>query len=247
MYLAHAGGTDLIGAGPELFVRIKDNLIEMRPIAGTVGKKPGANPAASVLELIGSEKERAEHLMLVDLYRNDIGRVCQAGSLEVGQFMRVEEYPHLYHMVSNVRGLLRPGPGHPADVGYIEVIRHFEGASPCWGVPRAPGIGIGLRPTGVPAPQVMHGKVSEISNDGRGVYAHTQGHAIRATRYHSLMISDQGLPDCLEVTSRSTGDGYIIGVRHRELAVEGVQFHPESILTEKGPELFRSFMKQYVQ
>ncbi|KPX30302.1 hypothetical protein ALO70_200157 [Pseudomonas amygdali pv. eriobotryae] len=93
----------------------------------------------------------------------------------------------------------------------------------------------------------MHGKVSEISNDGRGVYAHTEGHPIRATRYHSLMISDQGLPDCLEVTSRSADDGYIMGVRHRELAVEGVQFHPESILTENGLDLFLSFIKQYVQ
>ena len=109
MYLAHVGGIDLIGASPELFVRIKDDLIEMRPIAGTVGKKPGVDPTQLVLELTRSEKERAEHLMLIDLCRNDIGRVCQAGSLEVDEFMLVEEYSHLYHMVSNVRGLLRPG------------------------------------------------------------------------------------------------------------------------------------------
>ncbi len=109
MYLAHVGGIDLIGASPELFVRIKDDLIEMRPIAGTVGKKPGVDPTELVLELTRSEKERAEHLMLIDLCRNDIGRVCQAGSLEVDEFMLVEEYSHLYHMVSNVRGLLRPG------------------------------------------------------------------------------------------------------------------------------------------
>jgi anthranilate synthase component 1 len=109
MYLAHVGGIDLVGASPELFVRIKDNLIEMRPIAGTVGKRPGVDPTELVLELTRSEKERAEHLMLIDLCRNDIGRVCQPGSLEVDEFMLVEEYSHLYHMVSNVRGLLRPG------------------------------------------------------------------------------------------------------------------------------------------
>lgn len=109
MYLAHVGGIDLIGASPELFVRIKADLIEMRPIAGTVGKKLGVDPAQLVLELTRSEKERAEHLMLIDLCRNDIGRVCQAGSLEVDEFMLVEEYSHLYHMVSNVRGRLRPG------------------------------------------------------------------------------------------------------------------------------------------
>lgn len=109
MYLAHVGGIDLIGASPELFVRINDNLIEMRPIAGTVGKRDGVDPTALILELTRSEKERAEHLMLIDLYRNDIGRVCQPGSLDVDEFMLVEEYSHLYHMVSNVRGLIRPG------------------------------------------------------------------------------------------------------------------------------------------
>lgn len=109
MYLAHVGGIDLIGASPELFVRINDNLIEMRPIAGTVGKRDGVDPTALILELTRSEKERAEHLMLIDLCRNDIGRVCQPGSLDVDEFMLVEEYSHLYHMVSNVRGQIRPG------------------------------------------------------------------------------------------------------------------------------------------
>lgn len=109
MYLAHVGGIDLIGASPELFVRINNNLIEMRPIAGTVGKRDGVDSTSLILELTRSEKERAEHLMLIDLCRNDIGRVCQPGSLDVDEFMLVEEYSHLYHMVSNVRGLLRPG------------------------------------------------------------------------------------------------------------------------------------------
>lgn len=109
MYLANLGGVDLIGASPELFVRIKDNLIEMRPIAGTVGKTLGVPSSELILSMTRSEKERAEHLMLVDLCRNDIGRVCQPGSLEVDELMLVEEYSHLYHMVSNVRGLLRKG------------------------------------------------------------------------------------------------------------------------------------------
>jgi anthranilate synthase component 1 len=109
MYLANLGGVDLIGASPELFVRIKDELIEMRPIAGTVGKTPGIPSSELILSMTRSEKERAEHLMLVDLCRNDIGRVCQPGSLEVDELMLVEEYSHLYHMVSNVRGLLRKG------------------------------------------------------------------------------------------------------------------------------------------
>lgn len=109
MYLANLGGIDLIGASPELFVRIKDDLIEMRPIAGTVGKTSDVPSSDLILSLTRSEKERAEHLMLVDLCRNDIGRVCQPGSLEVDELMLVEEYSHLYHMVSNVRGILRKG------------------------------------------------------------------------------------------------------------------------------------------
>ncbi|KPX28714.1 putative anthranilate synthase component I [Pseudomonas coronafaciens pv. garcae] len=109
MYLAQLGGVDLIGASPELFLRIKDDLIEMRPIAGTVGKTPGVPSSELILSMTRSEKERAEHLMLVDLCRNDIGRVCQPGSLQVDELMLVEEYSHLYHMVSNVRGLLRTG------------------------------------------------------------------------------------------------------------------------------------------
>lgn len=92
----------------------------------------------------------------------------------------------------------------------------------------------------------MHGKVSQIENDGKGVYGHTEGRSFNATRYHSLMLTDAGFPDCLEVTSRSADDGYIMGVRHRTLPIEGVQYHPESILTENGLDLFRSFIRHYV-
>nr|WP_283939223.1 aminodeoxychorismate/anthranilate synthase component II [Pseudomonas sp. T1.Ur] len=143
--------------------------------------------------------------------------------------------------------VLGPGPGHPADVGYIEVIRHFQGRLPLLGVCLGhQAIGLAFGAQVCRAPHVMHGKVSTIENDGKGVYDHTQAHAIRATRYHSLMISEQPLPDCLEITSRSTDDRYVMGVRHRHLPVEGVQFHPESILTENGLELFRSFIRSHV-
>lgn len=191
-------------------------------------------------------------VFLIDAYDSFVFIISQYLE-ELGLETRVERHD-VHGLIGRIEAfapdfcVLGPGPGHPADVGYIEVIRHFEGRLPLLGVclgHQALGLAYGAQVCR--APQVMHGKVSEISNDGRGVYAHTKGHAIRATRYHSLMISDQALPDCLEVTSRSAGDGYIMGVRHRELAVEGVQFHPESILTENGLELFGSFMKQYVQ
>ncbi len=86
----------------------------------------------------------------------------------------------------------------------------------------------------------MHGKVSPIEHDGAGVFAGLPS-PFEATRYHSLAIDDDGWPDELEVTARAT-DGVVMGVRHRELPVEGVQFHPESILTDRGPQLLANFV-----
>jgi anthranilate synthase component 1 len=153
MYLANLGGVDLIGASPELFVRIKDDLIEMRPIAGTVGKKLGVPSSELILSMTRSEKERAEHLMLVDLCRNDIGRVCQPGSLEVDELMLVEEYSHLYHMVSNVRGLLRNG------FDAFDVIKASFPAGTMTGAPK------------IRAMQI----IESMENNRRGIYAGAVG------------------------------------------------------------------------
>ncbi|PVZ20400.1 MULTISPECIES: aminodeoxychorismate/anthranilate synthase component II [unclassified Pseudomonas] len=191
-------------------------------------------------------------VFLIDAYDSFVFIISQYLE-QLGLETRVERHdvPDLINRIEAFAPdfcVLGPGPGHPADVGYIELIRHFEGRLPILGVclgHQALGLAYGAQVCR--APHVMHGKVSEVTNDGRGVYAHTGGRSIRATRYHSLMISDQALPGCLEVTSRSAGDDYIMGVRHRELPVEGVQFHPESILTENGLDLFRSFIRQYVQ
>jgi anthranilate synthase component 1 len=109
MFLFATDDVDVIGASPELFVRLRDGVIEMRPIAGTVGKRPGASRDELVRELTGSVKETAEHVMLVDLCRNDIGRVCAPGTLEVEDLMVVEEYSHLFHMISNTVGRMDAG------------------------------------------------------------------------------------------------------------------------------------------
>ncbi|MGN2434376.1 anthranilate synthase component II [Pseudomonas syringae] len=144
--------------------------------------------------------------------------------------------------------VLGPGPGHPQDAGYSELIQHFKGSLPILGVCLGhQAIGLAFGGAVIRADHVMHGKISTIKNDGRGVYAHTDKRSIQATRYHSLIISDEGLPGVLEVTSTSTDDGYIMGVRHLEYPIEGVQFHPESIMTEDGVEIFRSFIEQYVR
>jgi anthranilate synthase component II len=106
-------------------------------------------------------------------------------------------------------------------------------------------IGLAFGGSVVRATHVMHGKASTINNDGRGVYAHTDGKSIKAIRYHSLIIDNKKLCEELTVTSISSDDGYIMGVRHLTYSIEGVQFHPESILTEDGLGIFKSFIEQH--
>jgi anthranilate synthase component II len=139
---------------------------------------------------------------------------------------------------------LSPGPSNPQHAGItLDVLREFSGKLPILGVclgHQAIGEAFGGRV--VRAQTIMHGKVSQIETDGRGVFADLPKHFI-VTRYHSLAIERESLPDCLEV-SAWTEDGEIMGVRHKELAVEGVQFHPESILSEHGHALLENFVKQ---
>ncbi len=140
--------------------------------------------------------------------------------------------------------LLSPGPGRPETAGILcEVIPAFAGTVPVFGVCLGhQAIGQVYGADVVRAPELMHGKTSNIEHDGRGVFEGLASPFV-ATRYHSLVIDPATLPECLEVTAR-TSDGIIMGVRHREVAVEGVQFHPESILTTLGHDLLRNFLAQ---
>ncbi len=139
--------------------------------------------------------------------------------------------------------VLSPGPCTPSEAGIcVPLIQRFAGEIPILGVclgHQAIGQAFGGRI--VRASRVMHGKLSRVTHRGNGVF---QGLAspLTATRYHSLVIERSSLPSCLEVTAESE-DGEIMGVRHRELRVEGVQFHPEAILTERGHELLANFLK----
>ena len=138
--------------------------------------------------------------------------------------------------------LLSPGPGRPEDAGILcAVIPAFAGRVPVFGVCLGhQAIGHVYGAAIVRAPELMHGKTSLVEHDGIGVFAGLPS-PLQATRYHSLVIDPGTLPDVLEVTAR-TIDGIIMGVRHREFAVEGVQFHPESILTANGHDLLRNFL-----
>ena len=139
---------------------------------------------------------------------------------------------------------ISPGPGTPRDAGVsMSMIEAFAGRVPVFGV--CLGHQSLVEVFGgkvVRAPRLMHGKTSRILHDGRGLFRGLPD-AFTATRYHSLVIERSSLPEVLEV-SAWTEDGDIMGVRHRSLPVEGVQFHPESILTEEGHALLRNFLTQ---
>ena len=138
--------------------------------------------------------------------------------------------------------VISPGPCTPTEAGIsVPLIQRFAGEIPILGVclgHQAIGQAFGGRI--VRAKRVMHGKLSSVSHHGDGVFAGLKN-PLTATRYHSLVIERASLPACLEITAESE-DGEIMGVRHRDCAVEGVQFHPEAILTEQGHELLANFL-----
>ena len=145
------------------------------------------------------------------------------------------------------RIVLSPGPRTPNEAGIsLDLIARLAGRVPILGVCLGhQTIGQAFGGRVVRAQQVMHGKVSHIHHDERGVFAGLPQDFI-ATRYHSLVIERESVPACLTVTARSE-DGEIMGLRHRELAVEGVQFHPEALLTEHGHRLLKNFLQERVQ
>jgi len=160
-------------------------------------------------------------------------RVCRNDALGVAQ---IEQMAPDYIVIS-------PGPGRPEHAGNsVEVIRRLGGKIPILGVclgHQAIGYAYGAKVGS--ARKLMHGKVSSIRHDGRRIYRGVENPFV-ATRYHSLAIRQQGLPECLVVTATAE-DGEIMGVRHRRLHVEGIQFHPESILTRCGKVLMQNFLR----
>jgi anthranilate synthase component 2 len=144
--------------------------------------------------------------------------------------------------------VISPGPCTPAEAGIsVESIRHFAGKLPILGVCLGhQSIGVAFGGRIVRAKRVMHGKISAIHHRSEGVFAGLS-QPFNATRYHSLVIEQESLPDCLEVTAWTQNDDgtieEIMGVRHRTLPVQGVQFHPESILTEHGHQLLQNFLQ----
>lgn len=141
------------------------------------------------------------------------------------------------------RILISPGPCTPQEAGIsIGLIQRFAGKAPILGVCLGhQAIGAAFGGKVVRAKKLMHGKTSEIEHDGKTIFAGIRS-PMTCTRYHSLIVAEKGLPKSLEVSAR-TADGTIMGLRHREFPVEGVQFHPESALTADGKQLIRNFLE----
>ena len=138
--------------------------------------------------------------------------------------------------------VISPGPCTPNEAGIsMAVVERFAGKVPILGVCLGhQSIGQVFGGTVTRAPYIMHGKTSEIHHDGEGVYAGLPN-PFTATRYHSLIVERDSVPDCLRIVAE-TEDGLVMGLRHRDMAVEGVQFHPESILTSQGQRLLGNFL-----
>ena len=139
--------------------------------------------------------------------------------------------------------LISPGPGRPEEAGLtVEVLKTFGRTIPMLGVCLGhQALGHAFGGAVVHAPALMHGRTSMVHHTGTPLFAGVAS-PFEATRYHSLVVSRKDLPECLEITAE-TGDGVIMGLRHREFPIEGVQFHPESILTRDGPRLLENWLE----
>ena len=186
-------------------------------------------------------------LLVIDNYDSFTYNIVQYLG-ELGEQVEVRRNDHvtvreIESELQPERIVISPGPGTPDTAGVsLDVIQRFAGLIPLLGVclgHQAIGQAFGDRV--IRAPELMHGKASEVIHDGRTIFEGIP-ERFQAGRYHSLIVEKESLPDSLEISAR-TADDIIMGLRHRELKVEGVQFHPESILTSEGKQLLANFLK----
>jgi anthranilate synthase/aminodeoxychorismate synthase-like glutamine amidotransferase len=186
-------------------------------------------------------------LLLIDNYDSFTYNLVQYLG-ELGQQVEVRRNDEV--TIGEVQSALRPerivispGPGTPDDAGMsLELIKAFGGKVPLLGVclgHQAIAQAYGGRV--VRSPELVHGKASDICHDGKTIFKGIEAH-FKAGRYHSLIVERETLPECLEISAYTTDD-LIMGLRHRDLKIEGVQFHPESILTTCGKELLKNFLE----
>jgi para-aminobenzoate synthetase component 2 len=184
-------------------------------------------------------------VLVVDNYDSFVFNLVQylaqlGAEVEVRRNDAIDAADPLFGEVDGI--LLSPGPGRPEDAGCcIDVIKTHGASTPVFGVCLGhQAIGVAYGGTVDRAPELLHGKTSEVSHDEKGVFAGVPNPCV-ATRYHSLTVLEGDLPADLEVSAR-TANGVIMGVRHREHPVEGVQFHPESVLTQGGHQMLANWL-----
>lgn len=199
-----------------------------------------------ISELNTHDSELTTMILIIDNYDSFTYNLVHIVAEETDDYkvirndvMTVEELKKL----NPDRILISPGPGRPEDAGITEDLIRVLGP----GIPVL-GVCLGHQAIGevfgaqvVHAPSLMHGKTSEIFHDGKSVFEGVED-GFTATRYHSLVLAPDTIPDELEVTAK-TDDGVIMGVRHRSYPIEGIQFHPESILTIEGPKIVKNWLK----
>lgn len=141
--------------------------------------------------------------------------------------------------------VISPGPGRPEGAGIsMELIKAAAGKIPILGVCLGhQSIGQVFGGKVIQAKQIMHGKTSRIKHDGKGLFTKLPAD-LKVVRYHSLALDEATLPDCLEISARTADDGEIMGVRHKEFFIEGIQYHPESVLTSTGKRQLANFLNE---
>jgi para-aminobenzoate synthetase component II len=185
-------------------------------------------------------------ILMIDNYDSFTYNIVQYMG-ELGADMRVERNDQIsieeIESLNPKKIVISPGPCTPEKAGVsVAVIRHFAGKVPLLGVCLGhQSVGAAFGGEVIKAGKLMHGKTSEVRHDGKTLFKNLPN-PFTATRYHSLVLNRKTLPDCFEITAESD-DNEIMGIRHKELPVEGVQFHPESILTPNGKDLLRNFIE----
>ena len=184
-------------------------------------------------------------ILIIDNYDSFTYNLVHIVGSVTDDYMVIRNDAHTLHEIIDLnpdRILISPGPGRPENAGITEpIIQNLGKTIPLLGVCLGhQAIGQVFGATVGYAPTLMHGKTSTIHHDGRTVFKDVEK-AFTATRYHSLVLNPESIPDELEITARSDDD-VIMGIRHREYPIEGIQFHPESILTIEGPKIIKNWL-----
>jgi para-aminobenzoate synthetase component 2 len=185
-------------------------------------------------------------ILMIDNYDSFTYNIVQYMG-ELGADIRVERNDQIsieeIEFLNPKKIVISPGPCTPDKAGIsVAVIKHFSGKVPLLGVCLGhQSVGAAFGGEIIKAGKLMHGKTSEVRHDGKTLFKNLPN-PFTATRYHSLVLNRKTLPDCFEISAESD-DNEIMGIRHKELPVEGVQFHPESILTPNGKDLFKNFIE----